>query len=207
MKSDFFNRGILVFGFVFLLVSSAAWSDSQQLEPTWVKPDTDFTKYTKFMVKPLIIDDVNIVRPPWAADDPMEWTIEFESLEAIQAIFRDVMSDVLEADGGYPVVYSEGDDVLEVELEILSIMPYVRPGSSGTSGGHEIITLGSGEISGSTELRDSKTRELLLLIEGAREAGDEYKQWSAENNIANLKKLFTSFATRLRSAMDKVHGK
>jgi hypothetical protein len=207
MKSDFFNRGKWVLGLAFSLFSLAALADNHVLEPTWVKPDTDFTQFNKFLVKPLIIDDVKIVRPPWAQDDPKEWALEFEDLEAIQAIFRDAMNDILEADGGYPVVYSAGADVLEVEVEVLSIMPYVRPGSSGTSGGHEIITLGSGEIAGSTEIRNSQTRELLLLMEGERVAGEEYKQWTLENNIANLTKLFRSFASRLRSAMDEVHGK
>jgi hypothetical protein len=69
------------------------------------------------------------------------------------------------------------------------------------------VTLGSGEVTGTAELRDSTSRALLILLEGERVAGEEYKQFTAENNIYNLRAMFTAFAMRLRVAMDKVHGK
>jgi hypothetical protein len=105
------------------------------------------------------------------------------------------------------VVYTDGKDVLEVEVEILAIMPWLRPGSDTQKDGMEVETLGSGEITASVELRDSKTRELLLLLEGDKAVGEEYQQFTAANNAANLEKMFTTFAKRLRAALDKVHGK
>jgi hypothetical protein len=207
MKSDFFTRGKLVFGLAVMLFSNVVLAGTDPLDPTWVRPDTDFSIYTKFLVKPLNISDVKILRPPWAQDDPIEWKLETISLETIQDIFLEAMKETLEADGGYPLVDEPGEDVLEVDMELLSIMPYVRPGSDGTDDGHEIVTLGSGEVTGTAELRDSTSRALLILLEGERVAGEEYKQFTAENNIYNLRAMFTAFAMRLRVAMDKVHGK
>jgi len=207
MKPEFFIRGKLIFGLAVMLLSSVVMAGTDPLDPTWVRPDTDFSKYTKFLVKPLNLSDVKILRPPWAQDDPVEWKLETISLESIQEIFLEAMKEVLEADGGYPLVDEPGDDVLEVDMELLSIMPYVRPGSDGTDDGHEIVTLGSGEVTGTAELRDSNSRALLILLEGERVAGEEYKQFTAENNIYNLRAMFTAFAQRLRVAMDKVHGK
>lgn len=207
MKSELFTRGKLVFGLAAMLFSSVAMAGTDPLDPTWVRPDTDFSKYTKFLVKPLNISDVKILRPPWAKDDPIEWKLETISLEAIQDIFLEAMKETLEADGGYPLVDQPGADVLEVDMELLSIMPYVRPGSDGTDDGHEVITLGSGEVTGTAELRDSTSRALLILLEGERVAGEEYKEFTTENNIYNLRAMFTAFAKRLRVAMDKVHGK
>lgn len=206
MNSEFLVRARLMLCFTLLLFSGLALAESEPLDPTWVRPDTDFSKYTKFLVKPLNISDVKIVRPPWAHDDPIEWTLETIDSATIQAIFLDAMNEVLESDDGYPVVYSPGDDVLEVTVEILSIMPYVRPGSEGKDDGHEITTLGSGEITGAAELRDSQTRALLVLLEGERVVGQEYKQWTPENNAANLRDMFEDFAKRLRTALDRVHG-
>jgi hypothetical protein len=207
MKSEFFTRGKLVFGLAVMLFSGAAWAGTESFDPTWVRPDTDFSKYTKFLVKPLNLSNVTIVRPPWAQDDPVEWTLETIALDAIQDIFQSAMKEVLEADDGYPLVDNPGEDVLEVDMELLSIMPYVRPGSDGTDDGHEIVTLGSGEVTGTAELRDSTSRALLILLEGQKVAGKEYKQFTKENNIANVQGMFTAFAQRLRVAMDKVHGK
>lgn len=206
MKSLLSLRRGLIAGLFAMLFSTVAMADAPA-EPTWVKEGVDWAQYGKFLVMPLNLDNVKVVRPPWAEDDPKEWTIELEGLAAIQAIFRDSMKDNLSANDGYPVVYTDGKDVLEVEVEILAIMPWLRPGSDTQKDGMEVETLGSGEITASVELRDSRTRELLLLLEGDKAVGDEYQQFTAANNAANLEKMFTVFAKRLRTAMDKVHGK
>jgi hypothetical protein len=117
------------------------------------------------------------------------------------------MREVLSGDGGYPLVYADGKDVLEVEVELLSIMPWLRPGGDEELDGFEVKTLGSGEITGRAELRDSTTRELLLLIEGDKAIGEKYRQFTRDNNISNIHAMFTVFAKRLRNSMDRVHGK
>ena len=67
-----------------------------QTEPTWVKEGVDWTQYTKFLIKPLNVDDVQLIRPPWAADDPKPWTLTIDNMGAVQAIFRDVLNAELE---------------------------------------------------------------------------------------------------------------
>ncbi len=52
-----------------------------------------------------------------------------------------------------------------------------------------------------------KTRELLILVEGERTIGDEYKKLSRENHIANIKSLFATWGKKVRKALDKAHGK
>lgn len=206
MKSVLFNGAKLLTGLLVVMLSTAVSADSK-LEPTWVKDSVDWKKYNRFLVKPLEIEDVAVVRPPWAEDDSQEWTLQIESLHGIQAIFRDTMNDTLTADGGYDVVYAPGPDVLEVEVEILSIMPWVRPGSGNTVDGMTVTTMGSGEMTASVELRDSMTRELLLLLEGDKAVGVQYQEFTQANNVANIENMFTAFAKRLRTAMDRVHGK
>ena len=169
MNFEFLNRGKLALGLFVMLFSSAVFA---QTEPTWVKDGVAWDQYTKFQVKPLNIDDVAVIKPPWAVDDPSDWTIDVERLAMMQAIFRDAMKDVLSGNDGYPLVYVDGKDVLEVEFEILSIMPYLKPGGDESLAGYEVKTLGSGEVTARVELRDSTTRELLLLLEGEKAAGE-----------------------------------
>lgn len=207
MKSNFLNRGRLLAGVAAVLFCSATYAESDLLEPTWVKPDTNFSQYSKFLVTPLDVSDVKLVRPPWAEDDPKDWSIEDEDLQLLQDIYRDVMKSVLEADGGYPVVHAAGEDVIQVEVELLSIMPYIRPGKRETTQGQTYVTLGSGEVSAKIELRSSESRELLLLLEGEKTVGAEYKDHTDANIVANLEGMFKRFATRLRNSMDRVHGK
>ena len=207
MKSVFLNRGKLLVGLFAIMFSTASIAQDTLPEPTWVKEGVNWSQYLKFKVKPLNIGDVKVIKPPYAEDDPSDWSLEIEDLETMQAMFRDIMSDVLEGNNGYPLVYTDGRDVLEVEVEILSIMPWLKPGAGSELEGHQVKTLGSGEITARAELRDSETRELLLLIEGDKAVGEQYKQFTAENNISNVQYMFTRFATRLRNSMDRVHGK
>jgi hypothetical protein len=203
MKSGFFSRGNLIASLLAVFFASTA---AAQAEPTWVKEGVDWKQYSKFLVRPLVVDNVKVIKPPYAQDDPSEWTLSVRDLEGVQAIFRDVMSDVLSGNGGYPLVYGDGEDVLEVEVELLNIMPWVKPGGDEDYEGFVVKTLGSGEVTGRVELRDSTTRELLLLLEGNKAAGEKYKEFTRANNISNIEAMFRSFATRLRNAMDRVHG-
>jgi hypothetical protein len=45
------------------------------------------------------------------------------------------------------------------------------------------------------------------MIEGDKAMGEKYTEFTRANNAANIKAMFTRFATRLRNAMDEVHGK
>jgi hypothetical protein len=204
MKSGFFNRVRVLVGLVAMLFASTTLA---QVAPTWVKDGVDWQQYSMLLVRPLNVDNVQVIKPPYAQDDPSEWSLDIKDLEGIQAIFRDVMNRELAGNDGYPVVYAPGRGVLEVEVELLSITPWLKPGGDHQIKGFVVTTLGSGEVTGRAELRDSSTRELLLLIEGDKAVGEKYTEFTRANNTANVEAMFTSFAKRLRNAMDKVHGK
>ena len=116
------------------------------------------------------------------------------------------MQQEIEINGGYKLVTASGADVMRVEVEVLSITPYTKPGTQSSDSDHVISTLGSGDIVISAEFRDSKTRELLILVEGERTIGEEYRELSAENHIKNLKGMFTQWGKKVREALDKAHA-
>jgi hypothetical protein len=200
MKSSFSIRVKLTAFLALFLFSPTLWA---QTEPTWVKEGVDWSAYTKFLVQPLQLDDVKLVPPPWAADDPKEWKLNIENLEGVRDIYADVMAAELEG----KLAEAAAPGVIEVEAEILSVTPWIRPGSGNGKDGMQVTTLGTGELSASIELRDAATGELLLLLEGEKAVGDEYKEFTRENNISNIEKMFAAFAHRLGNALDEVHGK
>jgi hypothetical protein len=204
MKSGLFNRGAMLIGLVTMFFASAALA---QLEPTWVKQGVNWQQYSKFLVHPLDVDNVRVIKPAYAQDDPSDWSLEVQDLAGIQAIFRDVMNRELSGNDGYPLVYTAGTDVVEVEVELLSITPWLKPGGDESLQGYVVKTLGSGEVTGQVEMRDSTTGELLLLIEGDKAVGERYTEFTRANNVSNVEAMFTSFAKRVRAAMDRVHGK
>ena len=91
-------------------------------------------------------------------------------------------------------------------MELLSITPFVKPGPPASDGEHVISTLGSGDVVVSAEFRDSTTRELLILIEGERTIGEEYKELSRENHIKNVQGLFTKWGKKIRQTLDAAHA-
>lgn len=202
MKNVFSAGPKLVSGLILLLFAGSLMAQSTGT-PTYVKPDIDLTKYNKVMVKPLKIEDIEVIKPPWEQDNPEEWTFEEGSGEAVRKLFKAAMHKELEVNGGYPLVAESADDVLRIEVELLSITPYVKPGSQTGDEGYEIETLGSGELVVSAEIRDSNTRELLILVEGERTIGDKYRKLSTENHIKNLENLFSKWGVKIREALDK----
>lgn len=203
MKVTYTNFRALLTGLVLAVVAATSWAGP---EPSYIRHDLDLGKYAKFRLGALNLDNAQVLKPAWE-DDPEPWTFQPGDREAVQKLFRDIMTEELSKDGGYPVVTDRGDDVMALEVEILSITPYVKPGSVAEQGGFVVSTLGSGDVVVSAEFRDSTTRELLILLEGERTIGDEYREVSRENHEENVRKLFTNWGQRIRRAMDEAHGK
>ena len=205
MKRVFSTGPKLITGLMLLLVTGAVMAKNT-IPATYVKEGVDLSVYNKVMVKPLSLDNVEVLKPVWEEGNDDVWAFNPENRSAIQKWFLDAMQQEIGGNGGYPLVNASGDDVLRVEVEVLSITPYVKPGTQSSDSDHVIETLGSGDIVISAEFRDSKTRELLVLIEGERTIGEEYRELSAENHIKNLKGMFTKWGKKVREALDKAHA-
>jgi len=205
MKRVFSTGPKLITGLMLLLVTGAVMAKTT-IPATYVKEGVDLSVYDKVMVKPLSLDNVEVLKPAWEDGNDDIWAFNPENRSAIQKWFLDAMQQEIGGNGGYPLVNASGDDVLRVEVEVLSITPYVKPGTQSSDSDHVISTLGSGDIVISAEFRDSKTRELLVLIEGERTIGEEYRELSKENHIKNLKDMFTQWGKKVREALDKAHA-
>lgn len=190
-----------------LLSFTGAMMAKDTIPASYVKPDIDLSTYNRVMVRPLNMDNIEVLKPAWEQDNDEEWSFNPEDRLAIQEWFLDAMRRELETNGGYALVSEPAADVMRIEVELLSITPYVKPGTPASDGEHVISTLGSGDVVVSAEFRDSTTRELLILIEGERTIGEKYKELSRENHIKNVKSLFAKWGKRTREALDKAHNK
>lgn len=201
MKHVFSNGHKLIAGL--LLMIMAGTSLAATTGASYTKPGLDLSKYNKVMVMPLNIDNIEVLKPVWESDDPEAWSFEGGAGAEVKELFMDAMQKELEANGGYPMVSTSSEDALRIEVEVLSITPYVKPGTGAHDGEFVTSTLGSGDLVISAEFRDSKTRELLILVEGERTIGTEYKKLSRENHKENLTELFTLWGVKVREALNK----
>jgi hypothetical protein len=196
----------LIAGLMLLLVSGSLIA-AKPLPASYVKPGVDLSTYNKVLIRPLNMDNIEVLKPVWEQDNDEVWSFEPENAAAIQEWFMDAMLEEVEKKGGYPLVSQPDDDVIRIEVELLSITPYVKPGTPANDGKFKTQTLGSGDVVVSAEFRDSTTRELLILIEGERTIGTEYKKLSPENHTANIKGLFARWGKVIREGLDKAHNK
>ena len=190
---------ILASSLMALGLATSSVADNHVSELRWEREGADFSGFEKIYIRDLNLDDVKVLKPVWEQDDPDPWSLEGEVGEGIQAMFRNIMIDELSRNDGFTIVDEGGPGVLQIEVEFLSITPYVKPGTqSNPATGFEISTLGSGDVHVSAELRDGATGSVLTLIEGERQIGTEYKELSPENHEANLEKTFRNWGQRVR---------
>jgi len=195
----------LITGLMLLLATGVLMAQTDAA--SYVKPGVDLSTYNRVMVKPLNMDNIEVLKPVWEQDNDEVWSFNPENRAAIQEWFLDAMQNELETKGGYALVSAPADDVMRIEVELLSITPYVKPGTPSNDGKFKISTLGSGDVVVSAEFRDSTTRELLVLIEGERVIGEKYRELSPENHTKNVKGLFAKWGKVVREALDKAHDK
>lgn len=203
-----FQHGRRLFTVLMALGFAASASGQQVIEGVnWTRPGVDLSAYDKILLKPLDISDVKVLKPPWEQDDPESWEFQSGSKELIQNLFWKTMTETISAEGGYKMAGKDGPRVLQLEIEFLSITPYIKPGSNPQAEGYVVQTLGSGDVVVSAELRDSVTGSLLALVEGERQIGSEYQELSVDNHLANLEATFATWGTRLREALDRAHNR
>ena len=201
MKNRFFDGKILTTGLLMFLLSITATAQTEDV--TFQKEGVDYSRYNKILLMPLDLSDVKVEKPVWEQDDPEEWSFDGGAGEEIQQMFHEIIGHEISKYDGYEIVDKGGKGVLQLEVEFLSITPYVKPGTRvDDDPGYEISTLGSGDVFLSAEIRDSLTGALFVLVEGERTFGTEYKELSRENHIQNLKETFKKWGYRIRLWMD-----
>ena len=165
-----------------------------------VQSNVDFTRYNKFLIQPLDTSDTRLVPPPWVEGSdgkPRAWAISDKNAEFLQNQYHRAMKNQLQKLGGYALVEEPDNDVLAVEIEIISLTPYAQPGD-------KVITKGSGEMTFRAEVRDSMTRAILVIFEGDTPVGDDYQENTEFSVDQNVDALFNGWGEYLRLALDEV---
>jgi hypothetical protein len=191
---------LLAFGCTSLVYaeSHASLANVKNLKPYFIKDDVDLSRYNKVFVDNLKVIDARVIAPPWYDGDnksPKKWRLTQKDVEFLRNSYRTPMIEQLHA-GGYEVVeVIESDDVIILDMEVITLMPYARKGEN-------VQVRGFGELKAQATLRDGLTSNLLAIFEGVQDIGSEYQQNSRLNAENNLKELFDIWGQRMRMVMD-----
>ena len=140
-----------------------------------------------------------MIPPPWAegkAGKPRAWKISDNNATFLQGQYYAAMKKQLGELGGYTVVEEPADDALAVEIEIISLTPYAQAKE-------KVITKGSGEMTFRAEVRDSMTREILVVYEGDTPVGEDYSENTQFSVDQDVGALFEAWGEYLRLALDE----
>ena len=186
--------------------------DNSRADLAYKDPDADFSRYNRVMIQPLGVDNVEIIQPNrqgTSVGRNLNWELTDEDKLKLQQAFHDAMVKRLEEKGGYPIVDEPGDDVLEIAAKLLAIAPSAAKDDfqSRPVGRSRVYTEGAGSIAVMVGFGDSETGEVLGLVKDSRSSNSYWGQNNSVSNMADVRRMFDSWAMQIANSLDRVHGR
>jgi hypothetical protein len=182
--------------------------DSKSVDRLYLRPGASLTGYKKVRLAPLQVEfDKN-----W---DPNRGRVgsnrltakDFETIKKTLAeAFAQVSKEEL-GKGGYELVNTPGDDVLDVAPLIMNL--YIVAPDKQTAGRSRTYTSEAGQMTLVAEMRDSDTGTILARVVDSQRMGSS-TTWRITNSVTNLgdaKRIIIAWASALRHALDVANGK
>ena len=179
----------------------------------YVDPDVDWSRYTRVMVDPLGVDNVEIIAPNTRGSVSTrsrgaDWELSDKDKQSLEDAYASAMRVQLEEKGDYPIVTKPGDDVLRITAVLTALAPNAAADDSRSRslGRGRVYSEGAGTFFISVSFSDSETGEILALIKDQKEGSTT---WGVNNRVTNLsdaKFVFNSWARAIRARLDIIHG-
>lgn len=174
----------------------------------YADPEADWSRYTQVQ----LLDATVAFRRNWQRDqnrgDPFK--VDAKDMERIKselaALFREVFTEELTANGGYTMATAAGDHVLTIKPAIVDLDAYAP--DTMQAGRSRQYTESAGKMTLKLELYDSVSGALLATASDRREAPRRgYMQWtSSVENRAEAERMLRQWAEGLRERLDKARG-
>lgn len=175
----------------------------------YLKPGADFSGYTKVM----ILEAFVAFKKGWEQEQRRSsvYTITKHDMEKIKQataeLFREVFTEVLSADDGYPIVASADTDVLLLRPAIIDLE--VTAPDVPTAGRSYNFASSAGAATLFLELYDSVSGEILARAVDRKAANypGHVMRWS--NRVTNrdaARRILAEWAGLLRDRLDEIHG-
>lgn len=184
--------------------------DNSRASAAWVDPDADFSRYTRVLIRPLGVDNIEVIEPSGSVTSRRSnWELNDSDKQMLQDMFKTAMEQQLEERGSFPLAEEPGDDVLEIGAMITALAPSAArdDGRSRPTGRSRVYSEGAGAIAVAVAFGDSETGEVLALVKDSRSSNSH---WGVNNSVTNrsdVQRMFNSWATQLNSTLERVTGR
>ena len=183
--------------------------DNSKVDLAYIDPDTDFSRYNRVMVDALVVDHVEIIfNQSGSAVGPKGSDFELTDKDRadLQRIFAEVMEKNL-AENGYPMVSEPGPDVLRITAALTALEPSAPPDDprSRGVGRTRVYTEGGGSTQIKVAFTDSRSGEVLALVEDRKTSTDLWGVNNRVTNLADVRRHFSAWARSIREWLDSMH--
>ena len=182
--------------------------DSKSVDRLYLRPGASLTGYKKVRLAPLQVEFDKNWDPNRSRVGTNRLTAtDFEKIKKTLAeAFAQVSTEEL-TKGGYEVVKTPGDDVLDVAPLIMNL--YIVAPDKQTAGRSRTYTSEAGQMTLVAEMRDSDTGTILARVVDNQRMGSS-TAWRITNSVTNLgdaRRIIIGWASALRHALDVANGK
>jgi len=185
--------------------------DNSRADLAYLDPSADFSKYSKVMVMPLGVDNVEIIQPDRSKSSSgnQNWELTDSDKDKLRSIFQESMVKQLEDKGDFPVVTEPGDDVLQIAASLLAIAPSAAKDDNRSRpvGRSRVYTEGAGSLAVMVAFGDSETGEVLGIMKDSKSSSSIWGSNNSVSNLADVRHMFNSWAIQIRNGLDHAHSK
>jgi len=185
--------------------------EDAQVGMAYIDPNADFSVFKRVM----ILDTFVAFRSGWERDQrrgTRRGRVSARDMERIKTraseTFNAAFIDVLQADDGFEIVDEAGDDVLLIRAAIIDLD--VTAPDTQSAGRSRTYTASSGAATMYIELFDSVSGQIIGRAadrQAARSPGNMLSWNTSVSNTANARRVFNSWAGKLREFLDSHYTK
>jgi Protein of unknown function (DUF3313) len=184
--------------------------DNSRAAGAWIDPNADFSRYTRVLVRPLGVDNIEIVEPSSSVSTRRSnWELTDSDKQMLQDMFKSAVEQQLQEKGSFPLAQEPGDDVLEIGAMITALAPSAArdDNRSRPTGRSRVYTDGAGAVAVAVAFGDSETGEILALVKDSRSSNSHWGINNSVTNRADVQRMFNSWAVQLNSTLENVTGR
>lgn len=184
--------------------------DNSRAAGAWIDPNADFSRYTRVLVQPLGVDNIEIVEPSGSVTTRRRnWELTDSDKAMLQGMFKSAMEQQLQEKGSFPLAQEPGDDVLQIGAMITALAPSAARDDhrSRPTGRSRVYTEGAGAVAVAVAFGDSETGEVLAVVKDSRSSNSHWGINNSVSNRADVQRMFNSWAIQLNSTLERVTGR
>jgi hypothetical protein len=177
----------------------------RNIDKAYKRPGASLAGYQQILFKPVSVEFSKSWNPRNYGSFGLKSTDVEKIRSSLATLANETFSKTLAA-GGYPVVTSAGENVLEVEAHIIDL--FVNAPDVATAGNSRSYVLSAGEMRLAVTLRDSVTGTVLYrAIDRKRGPETGRLEWaSSVFNRMEAERALSDWARQLKQALDEARS-